>query len=62
MSQTIILEHKITEFVRVPSLDLNARVIAVFIGDTGIQYKVHYVLNGEFHDVYLYPDDIEKVK
>ena len=52
------LQSLIGTKVRIKELERNGIVRAVFIGDTGVQYKVRYFDNAESNEVYFYPDEL----
>lgn len=47
--------------VRIKELNRPGRVLAIFIGDTGYQYKVRYFDDGDAKEVYFFTDELEEV-
>jgi len=53
-------KYDIKQKVCIIDLGLPGRVLAIFIGDSGIQYKVQYVCDGTYKDAYLFEDELSE--
>jgi len=53
----------INEKVKIPKIhkDLDGHIIAIFISECGITYKVRYFWESKPTEVYLYDSEIEKI-
>ncbi len=57
------MKFKLKDKVKLPEIvhkDLNGIVIAVFIGDTGMQYKVRYFWQSDAKEIYFYENELTK--
>lgn len=62
MSIDIHFDFSLGETVYITELKSIGRVIALYVSETGLQYRVRYFYNGEAKDTYFYPDEIAMVK
>lgn len=56
------MKFNLKDKVKIIDLDWKGIIIAIFIGDLGVQYKVRYFYNGEAKEVYFFEDELEKVE
>lgn len=59
MPVTVPLDFSLGDRVRIPAIERNGRVIAIYISDSGVQYQVRYFDDGKPQVVYFYHDELK---
>ena len=55
------LHHELGDRVKIKEIDLQGRVVSIWITSTGTKYQVRYFWNCEIQEVYFYSDELEQV-
>lgn len=53
------MKFNIKDKVSIKQLDWDGIILAIFIGETGIQYKVRYFYNGDAKEIYFYEEELQ---
>ena len=59
------MKFKLRDKVKLPEevhKNMNGNIIAIFIGDTGIQYKVRYYWQSDAKEIYFYENELIKIE
>jgi hypothetical protein len=56
------MKFKLKDKVKIIDLDWKGIIIAIFISDLGVQYKVRYFYTGDAKEVYFFEEELEKVE
>jgi len=58
----IMIVFDLHDKVEITPLNLEGRVIAIYISEDGVQYHVRYFDNAEARTVYFYADELAKIQ
>ena len=56
------MKFNLKDRVTIIDLDWKGIIIAIFIGNLGVQYQVRYFYNGDAKEVYFFEHELEKVE
>jgi hypothetical protein len=56
------MKFNLKDKVKIIDLDWKGIIVAIFIADLGVQYKVRYFYTGDAKEVYCFEEELEKVE
>lgn len=56
---TISTKYNLGDHVRIPGLNVEGRVFAIFFAGRVIEYRVRFASNGDFKEGFFWEDEVE---
>ena len=50
--------YSLLDYVKIKELQVSGRIIGIFIGIGGVEYKVRYNAPNEYKEIYFFEDEI----